>query len=219
MYEVLKYNFHNIIDDYKIPSSNNHFIESAKHIAIASSSNAVAGITCVTIGAAAVLLTGGAAAGVIGTAVASKVAGTAVGAAAATAAIKASKEDIPEFENTNPDIYPDICKYCYQQNMDETYLYTNALISKATFSKIRSMKRSGYKPDKSTIIRLSLVLHLSLAETQRMLGKLGYVLSDSLVIDKVVAWCIEHNCYDFAKMDDILVANNIPNTLMPAGLA
>ena len=81
------------------------------------------------------------------------------------------------------------------------------------------MKRTGYKPDKSTIIRLALVLKLTLPETQALLNKLGYVLSDSLVIDKVVAWCIEHNCYDFNKMDDILIANDIPNTLMPQSLA
>ena len=129
------------------------------------------------------------------------------------------KKSIPEFENTNPDIYGDIFNYCSERKMDETTLYTNALVSKSTFSKIRNMKRSGYKPDKSTIIRLALVLHLTLPETQRMLEKLGYVLSDSLVIDKVVAWCIEHNCYDFEEMDDILEANDIPNTLMPSGLA
>ena len=132
---------------------------------------------------------------------------------------KSSKNSIPEFEKTNPDIYGDICNYCESKNIDEASLYTKALVSKSTFSKIRSMKRSGYKPDKSTIIRLALVLRLTLPETQVLLNKLGYVLSDSLVIDKVVAWCIEHNCYDFDKMDDILIANDIPNTLMPQGLA
>lgn len=129
------------------------------------------------------------------------------------------RDSIPEFENTNPDIYEDICKYCSAKKIDETSLYTKALVSKSTFSKIRNMKRSGYKPDKSTIIRLSLVLRLTLPETQMLLDKLGYVLSNSLVIDKVVAWCIEHNCYDFDTMDDILIANDIPNTLMPQGLA
>ena len=130
-----------------------------------------------------------------------------------------NKNSIPEFENTNPDIYGEICNYCDSKNVDEASLYTKALVAKSTFSKIRNMKRTGYKPDKSTIIRLALVLKLTLPETQALLNKLGYVLSDSLVIDKVVAWCIEHNCYDFNKMDDILIANDIPNTLMPQSLA
>ena len=198
MYLELRNNFHTIIDNYTIPqvslgSKTNTIITGAASAigTIASAKSAAKPSMFGTLGTIGCIILG------------------------AKYDSKDRKNSIPEFENTNPDIYEEICKYCDSKNIDETSLYTKALVSKSTFSKIRSMKRSGYKPDKSTIIRLALVLHLTLTETQAMLNKLGYVLSDALVIDKVVAWCIEHNCYDFDKMDDILIANDIPNTLMP----
>lgn len=201
MYLELRNNFHKIIDNYEIPkipkvvpvSKTNTFISGAiETLGTMTSANSTSGPSI--FGAL----------GTIGSIILDSM---------------ECEESIPEFKNTNPDIYGDICNYCDSKNIDEASLYTKALVSKSTFSKIRSMKRTGYKPDKSTIIRLALVLKLTLPETQVMLNKLGYVLSDSLVIDKVVAWCIEHNCYDFNKMDDILIANDIPNTLMPQSLA
>ena len=213
MYLELKNNFHKIIDNYTIPTN---CTDSKINLNCVCTTSAIGtAATCaVAIGAAAI----GVAKAASKTSKIPFILGGIV-LEETKCSFKNEKNSLPKFKNTNPDIYEEICNYCESKNIDEASLYIKALVSKSTFSKIRSMKRSGYKPDKSTIIRLALVLKLTLPETQVLLNKLGYVLSDSLVIDKVVAWCIEHNCYDFDKMDDILIANDIPNTLMPQGLA
>lgn len=114
---------------------------------------------------------------------------------------------IPKFKKTTPDIYPHLIKYCKRMGMDETELYKKAMLTKGTFSKIRSMRDSGYKPSKSTILCLCLVLHLSVQEVEEMLKVVGLALSDDMIVDKAVSWSIEHNSYDFVKIQQIIDEN------------
>lgn len=114
---------------------------------------------------------------------------------------------IPKFTKTNPDIYPLIIKYCDRAGLKESELYTKALVNKASFSKIRTMKDTGYKPSKSTILCLCLTLHLNIKETEEMLKIVGYALSNESLVDKVVYWCLENNCYDFEEVDLIITEN------------
>ena len=102
------------------------------------------------------------------------------------------------------DIYSDILSYCNQNNIDEVDLYNKAFVSKTVFSKIRSMKATGYKPSKSTIICLCLALNLNLRETQALLNKAGYMLSNDIFVDKVVSYCIESSFYDLYKIETLL---------------
>ena len=104
----------------------------------------------------------------------------------------------------NLDIYKDIVSYCIEKNIDEVTLYTKAFVSKAGFSKIRSMKTTGYRPSKSTIICLCLALNLNLKQTQELLNKAGYMLSNDIFIDKIVAYCIEANFFNIYEIESLL---------------
>ena len=123
---------------------------------------------------------------------------------------------IPLFKKKTPDIYPLIIKYCQRIGMDEPELYTRALVNKASFSKIRNMKSTGYMPSKSTVIRLCLVLRLSYEEAAEMLAIVGYALSNESLVDQVVHWCLVENCYEFEKIDEIIAKNGDADySLMP----
>ena len=122
---------------------------------------------------------------------------------------------IPIFEKTVPDIYPLIIKYSNRINIDEPELYKKAWIQRAGFSKIRSMKKTGYKPQKSTVLCLCLALKLSLAETLDMLQILGYTLSNDIMVDKIVAWCLEQNQYELEAIDEIIKENDGEYNLIP----
>ena len=58
---------------------------------------------------------------------------------------------------------------------------------KTVFSKIRSMKDTGYNPSKSTILCLCLALELNNKETEEMLNIAGYSLSVVIIADKIVS--------------------------------
>ena len=122
---------------------------------------------------------------------------------------------IPIFEKTVPDIYSLIIKYSNRINIEEPELYKKAWIQRAGFSKIRSMKKTGYKPQKSTVLCLCLALKLSLAETLDMLQILGYTLSNDIMVDKIVAWCLEQNQYELEVIDEIIKENDGEYNLIP----
>ncbi|WP_405383092.1 helix-turn-helix domain-containing protein [Phascolarctobacterium sp.] len=111
---------------------------------------------------------------------------------------------LPKFEKTEPDIYPAIINYCNEKNLKEVELYQKAGITRASFSKIRSMSKTGYKPSKATIIRLCLALELTIQQTQEMLETLGYHLSDASIKDKIISWCIEEGIYDIEIIASVL---------------
>ncbi len=112
--------------------------------------------------------------------------------------------DINDFLNNLKDeriyFYDKIIYYCHQKNIDEVDLYKKANLTRSIFSKIRSMNKTTYIPSKATVLSICLALNLSLNETQEMLNIVGYSLSDKIITDKIISWCIVHHEYD---IDDI----------------
>ena len=112
--------------------------------------------------------------------------------------------DINDFLNNLKDeknyFYDKIIYYCHQKNIDEVDLYKKANLTRSIFSKIRSINKTTYTPSKATVLSICLALNLSLNETQEMLNIVGYSLSDKMVTDKIISWCIVHNEYN---IDDI----------------
>ena len=84
----------------------------------------------------------------------------------------------------------------------EADLYRKAEISRPVFSKIRSMRKTNHRPSKPTVIKLCLALHLNSKETQEMLHTVGYGMSNSSLIDKIIMFFIEHNEFDIFKIDN-----------------
>ena len=96
-------------------------------------------------------------------------------------------------------------KYCEEKDIAENELYKKAHVSKTVFSKIRSMKDTGYKPSKSTILCLCLALELNNKETEEMLNIAGYSLSGDIIADKIVSYCISKRYYDVYDIENLIL--------------
>lgn len=119
--------------------------------------------------------------------------------------LSAIKSIVASFSNTSCDLYPSIIKYCQQKDIAENELYKKAHVSKTVFSKIRSMKDTGYKPGKSTILCLCLALELNSSETEAMLNIAGYSLSNAIIADKIVSYCISKRYYDVYDIENLIL--------------
>ncbi|WP_293723162.1 hypothetical protein [Phascolarctobacterium succinatutens] len=119
--------------------------------------------------------------------------------------LNAIKNIVKSFPNTSCDLYPSIIKYCEEKDIAENKLYKKAHVSKTVFSKIRSMKDTGYKPSKSTILCLCLALELNNKETEEMLNIAGYSLSDDIIADKIVSYCISKRYYDVYDIETLIL--------------
>lgn len=81
-------------------------------------------------------------------------------------------------------------------------------ISRQVYSKIQCDK--DYHPNKYTAIALCLSLHLSLAETQDLIGRAGWTLSPSSKADLIVKACILNKEYNIVKINLILFDYHCP---------
>lgn len=95
-------------------------------------------------------------------------------------------------------------KYIDESRKSDSEIYKKANVDRRLFSKIRSGKRI---PSKITIICLSLALQLSVKDTNLLLSKAGYILSDSLPFDKIITRCLRENIYDVITVNNILYEN------------
>ena len=114
------------------------------------------------------------------------------------------------------DIYGDILHYCEIKNINEVDLYNKARVRKETFSKIRSMKTTGHRPSKTTIICLCLALNLDIYQTQALLNKAGYMLSNDIFTDKVISYCIEANYFNIYEIENVLYSKTHKPVLFKA---
>ena len=121
---------------------------------------------------------------------------------------KLSADDVPDFgeKKNSGELYQIICRYCEEHHIKkDSDLYNEAHISRAVFSKIRNMAATGYTPAKTTVIALCIAMHLSLPETQALLKKAGYALSDDIKQDRLIAWCLAQ---DKCKID-VMTVNDV----------
>lgn len=108
-----------------------------------------------------------------------------------------------ELAKREPNFYDYLLYYMDQKHVDkEADLYKKAEISRAVYSKIRSMRETDHRPSKPTVIKLCLALHLNSKETQEMLHTVGYGMSNSSLIDKIIMFFIEHNEFDIFRIDE-----------------
>ena len=89
--------------------------------------------------------------------------------------------------------------YMRRAGMTSAQCYTAAGIDKKLFSKIKNNPK--HLPRKDTIIKFSFALHLSLTETQQLLGTCGYVLSDSLVADVITKHYLSQRSYNYELLE------------------
>ena len=83
--------------------------------------------------------------------------------------------------------------------------YKAANMDKRLFSKIRCNR--NYHPDKKTAISLAIALELNMMETNNLLGKAGYALSESDKRDVIVMFFIKQEIFDILELDGVLLEN------------
>ena len=78
-------------------------------------------------------------------------------------------------------------------------IYKRAGLSKQHFSKIRN--NPNYKPTKPTAIALALALELNEKETNDLIGRAGFTLSNSSKFDLIIRYFIEHRNFNVVEIN------------------
>ncbi len=95
-----------------------------------------------------------------------------------------------------------LLKYIGEKGLKDVECYKKANVSRQTWYKI--MNEKNYKPSHRTAIAFAIALKLNLQETENLLKKAGYALSDGECFDIIIKYCIEHEIYDIDKVNEIL---------------
>lgn len=99
-----------------------------------------------------------------------------------------------------------LLKLIDKKGMNEVECYKAANVSRQTWYKI--MNEKDYRPSKNTVICFAISLHLTYDETQALLATAGFILSGSILFDKIIAYCIREGNYDIFAINAMLYSHD-----------
>ena len=113
------------------------------------------------------------------------------------------KQAAKKLDEAIKDSFSDVLvNYIIEKDVKNSYVYKKAQVDRKLFSKIISKK--WYSPSKDTAISLAIALKLNLDETNHLIAKAGYTLSNSKKKDLIVAYFISKEIYDIDTINDTL---------------
>lgn len=80
-------------------------------------------------------------------------------------------------------------------------VYNAVDMDRRLFSKI--MHDDMYQPNKTTVVKLALGMHLNLEETLDLLNSAGYTLSHGIIFDIITEYCLTHQEYDVYFLEEM----------------
>ena len=92
-----------------------------------------------------------------------------------------------------------LLKLIDQKGKKDSEVYKKANLSKQHFSKIRN--NPGYQPTKATAISLALALELDVAQTNDLIGRAGYTLTNSSKFDLIIRYFIERREFNIVTIN------------------
>lgn len=84
----------------------------------------------------------------------------------------------------------------------DSVIYNRANVSRQHFSKIRN--NPNYKPTKATAVAFAVALELDLEQTQDLIGRAGYALTNSSKFDVIIKYFIEQGNYNMMEINTTL---------------
>lgn len=94
------------------------------------------------------------------------------------------------------------------KGLNDVDTYKKANASKQTWHKLIS--NPDWKPSKNTAIAFCIALELDLEETQNLLAKAGYTLSNATTFDVVIRFFIQRKKYDVMLINETLFDMDLP---------
>ena len=92
-----------------------------------------------------------------------------------------------------------LLRFIDKRGCKDSVIYKKANLSKQHFSKIRN--NLNYRPTKETAIALALALELDVQDTNDLIGRAGYTLTNSSRFDLIIRYFIEKQIFNIVEIN------------------